>query len=224
MKNGSINSQSRPVALPEREAGEQLVTSEVTNSPYYNKWIFQLLLYYDDNVGLGSPKDVEKFYKKLERVSAKHLAVAQYIRLNTVTVPSLIIQELDMPEGTVYRIIKGLKKWGLIKYAGSINNRRKKGVKGGPQPEIIAWIDAQIHPEQIAELKIKYYGGINPAMREITKLIPMLIDEYVDPYQKEIKYTQIVSKVKECLPGYSVLPLADECAANLQKIGIKVFK
>ncbi len=212
-----------PVALTEREAGVQLVSTYETNSPNYKEWIFTLLLHYETNVGLGSSKKIKKYYEKLWRANFTYAAVAHHIKLNKVTIVPFIAEDLEMSDPHVYKVVKKLKKWGIVHYAGSINYRRKADVKGGPQPQIISWAPKP-DPEDIVELRQKYYKKQNPAMVEIKKLIPMLIDEYVDPYQKEIKYQQIVNKLKSILPGYSPKPLADECASNLQKIGIKVWK
>lgn len=221
--NGSIL-EPAPVALTEREAGE-LVQTECTNPPNYKLWIIQLLQQCSINSKIVSPKEIEKKYKKLYRATPLILSVAQYVRLNTITIGSVIAEELDIPERTVYSIINKLKKWGLVKKGGKLSYRHRKGIKGGPAPEIISWYETTtIPPELIAQLNEKYYNEVNPAMKEIKRIIPMLIDEYVDPIDKEIKYIQIVSEIKKVLPGYSFNQLADECSNNLQKIGIKVWR
>lgn len=211
------------VAHTRREAGEQLATSDVANSPNYNEWIFTLLSYVDTNVGLGSTKNAKKFLEKMWKANPTMIAVVHHIRLHHATIIKYIAEDLELSETQVYRLVTQLKEWGIVKFAGSIDNRRKGGVKGGPQPQIIT-LAGKIYPEEILALREKYFKDQNPALAELKRIIPMLIDEYVDPNSKEITYRQIVNKVRDTLPGYKFAPLADECARNLHEMGIKVWR
>ena len=235
MKNGTILSQSTvgvdpgrpaPVAHTEREAVEQLTPKSGVNLPDYKIIVNQLLLYYGDNCGLGSSANVREFYKKNKlMLSPTMMQLYYYAKQNGVFLSSKLMEETDLPEGTYYRYIKYLLKHGFIKKVGRISQRTKRGVKGGPRPEIYAYHDYDPQPIDIIRIREQHFKEANPGIQALRHIIPMVIEEYVDPVNREVNYRDILSKIKKELPGYDIPPLAEEVAQRLHnELKIKVWR
>lgn len=171
---------------------------------------------------MASPRKIEKFFEKIQKVlHPRRMAICHYIKLHRATLREFIAYDLDIPEATVYRQVKQLRKWGIVTVSGYVIRRGKKGIKGGPRPEILS-IDTP-DPEDIARCQARYYKECNVGVEKAKQIVQLVMNEYVSD-NNEVNYSDIFKTTKKVAIGFDPLPIAEEAAYNLHKIGVKVWR
>jgi len=184
----------------------------------------QLLLYCCNNVGVGSAAGVERFFKKYKKIiDPTLLSVSYYIKQHNVVTASFIEEDLEIPESTVYIILRKLCKLGIVKKGRTITRRNGVGVLGGPRPRTYVWGEAT--PEDVIKCRERHFKDSKPGIKEASRITQLIIEEYCTPKQRnEVQFHKIIDLVKQEASEFHPLPIAEEVAFNLQKLEVKVWR
>ena len=195
-----------------------------SNLPDYKEMVNQLLLYCCNNVGVGSAKGVERFFRKYKKiVDPTLLTVSYYIKQHNIVTASFIEEDLELPESTVYVILRKLTKLGIIKKGKAITRRNGTGILGGPRPRTYLW--GEVTPEDVIKCRERHFKDSKPGVKEASRITQLIIEEYCTPKQlNEIRFHKIMELVKQEAPEYQPHPIAEEVAFNLHKLEVKVWR
>ena len=202
----------------------EVTLNNLSNPPDYKEMVDQLLLYCCNNVGIGSAAGVELFFKKYKKIfDPRLMAVSYYIKQHNMVTASFIEEDFDLPEATVYYILKKLCKMGIIKKGRTITRRNGTGILGGPRPRTYVW--GEVTPEDVIRCRERHFKDAKPGIREASKITQLIIEQYCTPGQKnEIKFSQILTLTKKLAPEYHPVPIAEEVAFNLHKLEVRIWR
>lgn len=147
--------------------------------------------------------------------------VFAYLCLNGAATAWVLQNDLDMPEATVYRVLKILRSNKVV--VPAIRVSKTKTAKGGPRPTV--WALEGASKDEISKAVRLHYRMMSPKYRVAEEVAQTILDEYITPRQVfEITYREIVIKVKELSIPFSTPDIADLTARYLHEKGIKVWR
>lgn len=126
---------------------------------------------------------------------------------------------LDIPEQSAYRHLKTLRAMGIITKA----LRATKDVRPGIKPTI--WQAQCAEADDIVNALNRHYRSLSPKYRVAEKLAQTLLTEIIEKdKQPELKYHEIVQRIREKNLHRELTDIADLTAQYLHEQGIKVWR
>ena len=153
--------------------------------------------------------------------NSSNAQVFVYLCLHGAATAWVLQNDLDMPEATVYRVLKLLRLKKVV--VPAIRVSRIKKSKGGPRPTV--WALECASNEEIAKAISIHYRMLSPKYRVAEEIAQTILDEYIAPRQVfEISYREIVIKVKELKIPFRAPDIAELAAQYLREQGVKVWR
>lgn len=208
-----------------KELEKHGVTLKNWNNPQYYKDKVQLLLLFIITLtDSTSPTKIHEFLQKIKltgilspnTIAAYHYILAQ----GAATVPT-IAEKLGLPESSTYHSIKQLRGLDLIHQVYKIQGNPQ----GGPRLAIYS-TEQEAEPQQILAVRKQERKRSTPGYEYCRETAQLLMDEYLDPVEKEItlpSITRLISRIG--LPGnVSKHQASTQIAGILQQNGWKVWR
>lgn len=169
-------------------------------------------------------KDLLSYFENIV-TSKNRKKIYLYILEKKAATPQCIVEDLGIPEQSVYRELKHFARKGILEYA--IKPRHIKKLTGS-NPGIISLpnCDKTYIQEAIKRDRIRKH----PKSQLVYRITQLILDEYfIDNKPKEIHYTSIVGTVRQQCKDYHDLSneinnFSDEIAQVLHMRGIKVWR
>ncbi|MBW1716777.1 MAG: hypothetical protein JRJ77_13285 [Deltaproteobacteria bacterium] len=116
-------------------------------------------------------------------------------------------------------MLRNLKALGIVEPILKVPQRRMR--RSGPMPTI--WgLAGHCSDEEVARAVTLHYRMLSPKYRAAEKVVQTILDEFTLDQPLEVKYTDIMVKVKAMKIPYSGPDVADLAAQYIQEKGIKV--
>jgi len=134
----------------------------------------------------------------------------------------IILNDLNIPEASVYRALKYLRTSKFIKPAIKTSKRIIKS-KGGPRSTVWAIIGAS--DEEISNALQRHYKMLSPKYIVAEDVAQKILDEYLIKRNiEEITFREILIKVKELKIPFRSTDVANLTEQVLRDQGIKVWR
>lgn len=166
------------------------------------------------------PKLLQLSYSIFSSKSASEIFL--YLCEHEVTTAWLLQVQLLLPEATVYRALKQLHAFGVIKPILMLSHRRKTA-KGGPRPTV--WGIPNCSDDNVVKAVALHYRSKSPKYRAAEKVAQDILDNYILAQQlSEISYRTILIVIKEMRIPFAMPDIADLAAQYLRERGVKVWR
>ena len=153
--------------------------------------------------------------------NSSNAQVFAYLCLHGASTAWVLQNDLDMPEATVYRVLKLLRSKKVVVPAIRVSKIKKS--KGGPRSTV--WALEGASKEEISNAIRLHYRMLSPKYRVAEEVAQTILDEYIAPREVfEISYREIVIKVKELRIPFSTSDIANLAAQYLHEQGVKVWR
>lgn len=184
---------------------------------------FKLIISFESNLPFEEYNHLRKLLSLCDSIfSSKAVGEAFFYFLKHGAATSWILQvRLDMPEATVHRVLKRLRRLGVVTPVLRIP-KIKKTRKGGPRPKI--WGLLGCTDEQVASCIVLHTRCLSPKYRVAEKVAQDILDNYLSKWQKEITYREIFDYIKKAKTHFMVSDVADLAAQYIQEKGVKVWR
>ena len=183
----------------------------------------RLLLLNEENNLATTLKNIQDLLSFSEKIFSSS-AIAEgflYFCLHGASTAWVLQNELNMPEATVYRVLKRLRSLGIVVPALKMSKIRNS--KGGPRPTI--WSLEGASSEEVARAMRLHRQMLSPKFRIAEKVAQTLLDEYITKRNvSEVTYREIVIQVKELKMPFKAPDIAELAADYLNDKGIKVWR
>jgi len=133
----------------------------------------------------------------------------------------LLQVQLGFSETGAHRVLKKLKALGIVEPILKVPQRRMK--RSGPMPTIWGLV-GHCSDEEVARAMTLHYRTLSPKYRAAEKVAQTILDEFKLDQPMEVKYTDIMHRVKAMRIPYSGPDVADLAAQYLHEKGIKVWR
>lgn len=144
-----------------------------------------------------------------------------YFCLKGAATAWILQTELNIPEATVYRVLKRLRALGIIVPALKVS--KIKGSKGGPRPTVWALTDTSTI--EISKALKLHFRTLSPKYKVAEEIAQTIMDEYINKRERnEISYREILIHIKELFIPFNKPDIADLTARYLHEKGIKVWR
>ena len=133
------------------------------------------------------------------------------------------VLEVDagLPEATVYRAIKRLRKLDIIVPGAIIPKIR--GKLGGPRPTV--WALAGSSTEEVARAMIKHTRAISPKYKVAEEMVQALLEDTPGIYERnEVTHRELINYLKIKRAPFKRNDVAELMATILLERGIKVWR
>jgi hypothetical protein len=181
-----------------------IITKNITNYKHDITYIYKLLSF------------CENVFK-----NSSNAQIFTYLCLHGAATTWVLQNDLDIPDATVYRVLKMLRLKKVV--VPAIRVSRIKKSRGGPRPTV--WALEGASKEEIAKAVSLHYRMLSPKYRVAEEVAQTILDEYIAPRQVfEISYREIVIKVKELKIPFRAPDIADLAAQYLTEQGVKVWR
>jgi len=128
--------------------------------------------------------------------------------------------QLGLPEATAHRVLRNLKALGIVEPVIKVPQRRMR--RSGPMPTI--WGLLGCSDEEVARAVTLHYRTLSPKYRAAEKVAQTILDEFKRDQPLEVKYTEIMQRVRAIKIPYNGPDVADLAAQYLHEKGIKVWR
>jgi len=128
--------------------------------------------------------------------------------------------DLNLPESTVYRALKRLRSAGLI--VPALKAPKQSGTRGGPRPNI--WSTEISKVEEIAAALRRHHKLLSPKFRVAEQISQAILDEFTEEQHREIRYPEIMVRVRALKIPFVGSDVADLAASYLHEQGVKVWR
>ncbi|MHA1676849.1 MAG: hypothetical protein ACTSU6_06695, partial [Candidatus Njordarchaeales archaeon] len=132
----------------------------------------------------------------------------------------LLQVQLGFSETGAHRVLKKLKALGIVEPILKVPQRRMR--RSGPMPTI--WGLLGCSDEEVARAVTLHYRTLSPKYRAAEKVAQTILDEFRLDQSLEVRYTDIMHRVKTMKIPYSSPDIADLAAQYLHERGIKVWR
>jgi len=191
-------------------------------SKYIDLYRKLLLLNEKNNLSVAL-KNIQELLSFSEKIfsSASAAEVFLYFCLHGAATGWVLQSELNMPEATVYRVIKRLRALGIIDPAIKVS--KVKNSKGGPRPTV--WALPEAPTEEISCALRLHFRTLSPKYRVAEEVAQTILDEYMSRRKvQEISYREILTHVREMHIPFKTPDIADLAADYLLENGMKVWR
>jgi len=144
--------------------------------------------------------------------------------------------QLGLPEATAHRVLRNLKALGIVEPVIKVPQRRMR--RSGPMPTIwgllgcsdeevaraVIWGLLGCSDEEVARAVTLHYRTLSPKYRAAEKVAQTILDEFKRDQPLEVKYTEIMQRVRAIKIPYNGPDVADLAAQYLHEKGIKVWR
>jgi len=127
---------------------------------------------------------------------------------------------LGLPETTAHRMLRNLKALGIVEPILKVPQRRMR--YSGPMPTI--WGLLGCNDEEVAQAVTLHYRTLSPKYRAAEKVAQTILDEFTVNQPMEVKYTDIMQRVRAMKIPYGGPDVADLASQYLHEKGIKVWR
>jgi len=128
--------------------------------------------------------------------------------------------QLGLPEATAHRVLRNLRALGIVEPILKVPQRRVR--RSGPMPTI--WGLLGCSDEEVARAVTLHYRTLSPKYRAAEKVAQTILDEFKRDQPLEVKYTEIMQRVRAIKIPYNGPDVADLAAQYLHEKGIKVWR
>ena len=184
---------------------------------------FQIILRYDrinPKTALAYDREILSACGRIFRSDAIAQAFLYLCRHGAATGWLLQVQ-LGLPEATAHRVLRNLRALGIVEPILKVPQRRMK--RSGPMPTI--WgLKGHCSDEEVARAMTLHYRTLSPKYRAAEKVAQTILDEFTEAQPMEVKYRDIMLRVKAMKIPYSGHDVADLAAQYLHEKGIKVWR
>jgi len=111
--------------------------------------------------------------------------------------------------------------FGIVEPILKVPQRRMK--RSGPMPTIWGLV-GHCGDEEVARAMTLHYRTLSPKYRAVEKVAQTILDEFTEDRPMEVKYRDIMLKIKAMKIPYSGPDVADLAAQYLHEKGIKVWR
>ena len=184
---------------------------------------FQIILRYDrinPRTALAYDREILSACGRIFRSDAIAQAFLYLCRHGAATGWLLQVQ-LGLPEATAHRVLRNLKALGIVEPILKVPQRRMK--RSGPMPTIWGLV-GNCSDKEVARAITLHYRTLSPKYRAAEKVAQTILDEFKLDQPMEVKYTDIMHRVKAMNVPYSGPDVADLAAQYLHEKGIKVWR
>jgi len=152
----------------------------------------------------------------------RHIHPSLIVLLLVASLAGWLLQvQLGLPEATAHRVLRNLKALGIVEPIIKVPQRRMK--RSGPMPTI--WgLNGHCGDEEVARAMTLHYRTLSPKCRAAEKAAQTILDEFTEDRPMEIKYGDIMLRVKAMKIPYSGLDIADLTAQYLHEKGFKIWR
>ena len=201
-----------PVAQP-----EQLLSANESNPQYNNKTDFKLLLL-NDNINLKKNSalilGILTKYESILGSAATRKAFMFFLEQGASTIPYYIASQ-NVIDQTAYRVVRRLKKEGIIQPVYKI----KTSKQGGPKSTVYGLVDCT---QQEIQFAVANHNRLNNVLYKQIEYVYQLTLSDVE--NQAIQYMKIVNLARRHSAGFAFIDVADETAKKLTLEGIKVWR
>jgi hypothetical protein len=199
------------------------VSEEECNFSKYIELYRELLLLNEKNNLSVALKNIQQLLLFSEKIfsSSSAAEIFLYFCLHGAATGWVLQSELNMPEATVYRVIKRLRALGIIEPAIKVS--KVKNSKGGPRPTV--WALSKASTEEISFALRLHFRTLSPKYRVAEEVAQTILDEYMSRRKvQEISYREILIHVREMHIPFKTPDIADLAADYLLENGMKVWR
>lgn len=132
----------------------------------------------------------------------------------------LLQVQLGFSENGAHRMLRKLKALGVVEPILKVPQRRMK--RSGPMPKVWGLV-GHCSDEEVTRAVTLHYRSLSPKYRAAEKVAQTILDEYGGK-ATEIKYRNIVLRVRELKIPFKSPDIADLAAQYLHEKGIKVWR
>lgn len=118
-------------------------------------------------------------------------------------------------------MLRNLKALGIVEPILKVPQRRMR--RSGPMPTIWGLV-GHCRDEEVARAVTLHYRTLSPKYRAAERVTQTILDEFTDDQLLEVKYTEIMQRVRAMKIPYSGPDIADHAAQYLQEKGIKIWR
>jgi len=133
----------------------------------------------------------------------------------------LLQVQLGFSETGAHRVLKKLKALGIVEPILKVPQRRMRC--SGPMPTIWGLV-GHCSDEEVARAMTLHYRTLSPKYRAAEKVAQTILDEFKQDQPMEVKYMNIMHRVRAMKIPYSGPDVADLAAQYLHEKGIKVWR
>ena len=185
---------------------------------------FKLLLSNGGDMGLEEVMEAQRFLSFAESIfksSSTSKVFIYALRMGAFTAWDLQVH-LDIPEATVYRALKRLRRLGAVEKVTRITRQgRMDRGKGGPRP--VVWAILGADEKQVVDAYHRHLRSVSPKYRVAEKWVQGFLEDYEE---KDVEYKMILDKVYHCRFDYPYHPgdIANLAAVILKDRGLRVWR
>ena len=184
---------------------------------------FQIILRYDRinaKTALAYDREILSACGRIFRSDAIAQAFLYLCRHGAATGWLLQVQ-LGLPEATAHRVLRNLRALGIVEPILKVPQRRMK--RSGPMPTI--WgLNGHCSDEEVAIAMTLHYRTLSPKYRAAEKVAQTILDEFTEDRPMEVRYTDIMHRVRAMKIPFSGPDVADLTAQYLNEKGIKIWR
>jgi len=129
--------------------------------------------------------------------------------------------QLGLPEATAHRVLRNLRALGIVEPILKVPQRCMR--RSGPMPTIWGLV-GHCSDEEVARAVTLHYRALSPKYRAAEKVVQTILDEFKQDQPMEVKYTDIMIRVKAMKIPYSGPGVANLAAQYLHEKGIKIWR
>lgn len=181
----------------------------------------KLLLYNEGTNPLDRVQEAQRLLSYLESIfsSGSTGAVFLYLLDRGAATSWLIQVDLEIPEQTVFKVLKRLRALELITPEWRVPKSMHS--KGGPRPIVWALLDSST--EDVARAARDHQRAMSPNYRVAEKFVQYLLKDFV---RDEITYREILqhAKGKLDMSTQRIRDVSELTAVILKEKGIKVWR
>ena len=184
---------------------------------------FQIILRYDRinaKTALAYDMEILSACGRIFRSDAIAQAFLYLCRHGAATGWLLQVQ-LGFSETGAHRVLKKLKALGIVEPILKVPQRRMR--RSGPMPTIWGLV-GHCSDEEVARAMTLHYRALSPKYRAAERVAQTILDEFTEDRPMEVKYRDIMLRVKAMKIPYSGPDVADLAAQYLHEKGIKIWR
>jgi len=133
----------------------------------------------------------------------------------------LLQVQLGFSETGAHRVLRKLKALGVVEPILKVPQRRMR--RSGPMPTIWGLV-GHCSDEEVARAVTLHYRALSPKYRAAEKVAQTILDEFTEDRPLEVRYIDIMQKVRAMKIPYSGPDIADLAAQYLHEKGIKIWR
>jgi hypothetical protein len=223
-QTSTLDNRSEDTPVPVAQPSKLISLTDESNPYNYKVLQNQLLLSLIRVFGPVAPKRAGEILSSMREkgfLNVQKLTTLYVFDLEKVITAHDLMEQLDMPEGTVYRILRSLEKQEII---CKITKIPRKYGKAGPKSTLYGVLEYDdVH---LQNCLLRHQKRSQSGFQVSIKLQQLMIDDYFTPRkEKEITRVRMIRFLKENCDnkGYHWGDLAKNVAQGLQKRGYKVW-